>query len=65
MYAYYQMVFDACSREPVPFDFCSASLSCLCFVQGTLFPFLVLLVSSVFLIYNILTFDKKKKQQMT
>ena len=75
--------FDACSREPVPF-YCSISaiLSCLWFVQGSLFPllfvqqaclaydlfkglcslFLVLLVSSVFLIYNILTFDQKKKR---
>ena len=75
--------FDACSREHVPFD-CSisASLSCLWFVQGSLFLlisvqqaclayvlfkglcslFLVLLVSSVFLIYNILTFDKKKEE---
>jgi len=71
----------ACSREPIPFD-CSisASLPCLWFVQGSLFPlisvqqacldyvlfkglcslFLILLVSSVFLIYNILTFDQKK-----
>jgi hypothetical protein len=74
--------FDACSRESVPFDcYISASLSCLWFVQGSLFPlisvqqaclayvlfkglctlFLVLLVPSVFLIYNILTFDKKKR----
>jgi hypothetical protein len=78
--------FDACSREFVPFDcYISASLSCLWFVQGSLFPlisvqqaclayvlfkglctlFLVLLVPSVFLIYNILTFDKKKKEQTT
>jgi hypothetical protein len=28
-----------CTREPVPFAFCSASLSCFCFGQGTLFPF--------------------------
>jgi hypothetical protein len=74
-------------REPVPSDSRlikdSASLSCLWFVQGSLFPLLfiqqaclasdlvkglcslfpVLLVSSAFLIYNILTFDQKKKRK--
>jgi hypothetical protein len=80
-YMYLPYGFDACSREFVPFDcYISASLSCLWFVQGSLFPlisvqqaclayvlfkglctlFLVLLVPNVFLIYNILTFDKKK-----
>jgi len=79
-----------CTRESVPFSFCSVNLSCfdlvkglLWFVQGSLFPLLfiqqaclafvlvkglcslfpVLLVSSAFLIYNILTFDKKKKKK--
>jgi hypothetical protein len=74
-------------REPVPSDSRlikdSASLSCLWFVQGSLFPLLfiqqaclasvlvkglyslfpVLLVSSAFLIYNILTFDQKKEKK--
>jgi hypothetical protein len=30
----------ACTRESVPFAFCSASLSCLWLVQGSLFPLL-------------------------
>jgi hypothetical protein len=56
-----------CLRESVPSTFCSARLSCLWFVQGSLFPLpgyvciYVLLVSSLFLIYTILTFDQKKK----
>jgi hypothetical protein len=32
----------ACTRESVPFAFCSASLSCLWLVQGSLFPLLSL-----------------------
>ena len=53
-----------CLRESVPSTFCSTRLSCLWFVQGSLFPLpgyvciYVLLVSSLFLIYTILTFDK-------
>jgi len=54
------VLLTVCTREFVPFAFCSASLSCLWFGQGTLSPFLVLLDSNAFLIYNILTFDKKK-----
>ena len=69
MYAYYHMVLMlvqgslfpliVCSREPVPSDFCSASLSYVLF-KGLCSLFLVLLVSSVFLIHIILTFDIKK-----
>jgi hypothetical protein len=79
--------FDACSREPVPFDFrlykggyslyfLFRKLVLLWLVQGSLFPLpgyvclFVLLVSSLFrklvllfLIYTILTFDKKKKKR--
>jgi hypothetical protein len=52
-----------CTRESVPFSFCSVSLSCFDLVKGLCSLFPVLLVSSAFLIYNILTFDQKKKER--
>jgi len=52
-----------CTRESVPFSFCSVSLSCFDLVKGLCSLFPVLLVSSAFLIYNILTFDQKKKKK--
>ena len=52
-----------CTREFVPFSFCSVSLSCFDLVKGLCSLFPVLLVSSAFLIYNILIFDQKKKKK--
>jgi hypothetical protein len=55
-----------CIRESVPFVF-FIQLACLAFVlvKGLCSLFPVLLVSSAFLIYNILTFDKKKKKELS
>jgi hypothetical protein len=55
-----------CIRESVPFVF-FIQLACLAFVlvKGLCSLFPVLLVSSAFLIYNILTFDQKKKRALS
>ena len=58
----FRVLLLVCTRESVPFAFCSASLSCFWFGQGILFPFPCIAGLQLFLIYTILTFDKKKKK---
>jgi len=53
-----------CTRESVPFILCSASLSCLCFGQRTLFPFsLYCWTPAPFWSIIFLHLIKKKKEQ--